>query len=127
MKDKIIAFFKSISKLPLIAAGVFLFSVFASLLNYSVANQNNQNTKEEALSKIFITFPEVVNQGLGQYYFYEQIGSSWYVGLGYGGSGVQIVGGDCFRVTGNEIQYINSLQRTSSEITEINPVSCEGQ
>ncbi|MCA9386682.1 hypothetical protein KC669_01465 [Candidatus Dojkabacteria bacterium] len=115
-----------IPKLPALAGVFTIVFLFASALGLSVARQPNTNTKEEALQLIFSEYPEIKDQGLGQYYFFEQVGSAWYVAIGYGGSGLMIVNGDCFKVIGSTVDYTNSLQKSSSDITKINAVTCEG-
>ena len=119
-------FLSDLPHIPTLIGGVVLFILFAFILSYSVLKQSNKNSKDDALAKIFDQYPEIINQGHGQYYFFEQIGSSWYVGIGYGGKESQIEDGDCFRVDGDHVEYINSIKKLSSNITEINPVTCEG-
>lgn len=105
--------------------GVLFGIAIFTLPQYS--DPTNAITSEaEGLTLIFNTYPELRNNGFGQVYFSELIGENWYIAVGYGGSGVPIIGGDCFRIN-SDLEIERRALRTSSSIIEkIDPVSCEG-
>ena len=83
-------------------------------------------TEAEGVELIFETYPELRTNGFGQVYFSELIGENWYIAIGYGGAGVPIIGGDCFKIKPDLKIERRALRTTSSQIEQIDPVSCEG-
>ena len=94
---------------------------------FRIVRQPLKISFEEALDLIFSEYPEIMDQGEAQRYFSEQIGESWYISVAYISTNNAIEGGDCFRVTGKDVVYLNNIQIDSSFPTKVNPVTCRAK
>ena len=110
----------------LITIVAFFFGIAIFTLPQYSDPTNPITTEAEGVELIFENYPELRTNGFGQIYFSELIGENWYIAIGYGGSGVPIIGGDCFKINQNLQVERRALRTSSSFIEQIDPVSCEG-
>lgn len=86
-------------------------------------------SEEEAIKLVRNKHPEVSSFGWGEPIFNaENIANEWYVSVAFQGSGLPIIGGQCFRVNYNkEVSYISEMVSGPLTIKRINPVNCQAE
>lgn len=115
---------KTLLKSPYFLAYLISTVLFFIASRFETVSQPLKLSFEEALQLIYLEYPESHDNGNSQKFFSEQINDTWYISIAYIDSKNRMIGGDCFRVTGTDVVYINSVKIESVNATKINPVTC---
>ncbi len=118
---------KNLLKSPYILVYALTSLLFLLGSGFRIVRQPLRITFKEALEMIFEEYPEVEDQGETQRYFSEQVSGTWYISIAYLDNEQRIEGGDCFRVTKDDVVYVDSIKISSSRPTRINPITCEAK